>query len=232
MGMFDLSATTGVKESGKVLQPGIYNAKFVSVELSELNSQKTGQNYKTMKLTLDVDGYGEFTHNFFEPTNAERTANTFGENPSQVEHFMVAVRQILDAVDPKIGEAIDTDTVTVAGKHIDLKKLNFDQLVKLVGKLTENCKGTEVEIKLVPQSNGFAAIPGFPAKINRTGALGIATRFIGHDLVMNQSEQKKIEAAKNAQPTNMAQTATGSVEGLAEALGINDSEEGSNDLPF
>ena len=120
MGMFDLSATTGVKESGKVLQPGIYNAKFVSVELSDLNSQKTGQNYKTMKLTLDVDGFGEFTHNFFEPTSAERTANTYGENPSPVEHFMVSVRQIVDALDPSIGEAIDTDTVTVNGKHIDL----------------------------------------------------------------------------------------------------------------
>ena len=231
MGMFDLSATTGVKESGKVLQPGIYNAKFVSVELSDLNSQKTGQNYKTMKLTLDVDGFGEFTHNFFEPTSAERTANTYGENPSPVEHFMVSVRQIVDALDPSIGEAIDTDTVTVNGKHIDLKKLNFDQLVKLVAKLTENCAGKEVEIKLVPQSNGFAAIPGFPAKISRTGALGIATRFIGHDLVMNQSEQKKIDAAKNATPTNMTQTTSGSVEGLADALGIN-TAEGDGDLPF
>jgi hypothetical protein len=59
MGMFDLSVTTGVKESGKFLQPGIYNAKFVSVELSSVTSQKDGQVYKTMKLTLDVDGYGE-----------------------------------------------------------------------------------------------------------------------------------------------------------------------------
>ena len=96
--MFDLSATTGVKESGKVLQPGIYNAKFGSVELSNLNSQKTGQDYKTMKLTLDIEGYGEFTHNFFEPTSAERGASQFGENPSQVEHFLIAVRQIVDAL--------------------------------------------------------------------------------------------------------------------------------------
>ena len=75
MGMFDLSATTGVKESGKFLQPGIYNAKFVSVELSDIHSQNKNQDYKTMKLTLDIDGYGEFTHNFFEPTSNERSAN-------------------------------------------------------------------------------------------------------------------------------------------------------------
>lgn len=233
MGMFDLSATTGVKESGKFLQPGIYNAKFISVELSDLHSQNKNQDYKTMKLTLDIDGYGEFTHNFFEPTSAERSANTYGENPSQVEHFLIAVRQIVDALNPKIGEDMDNDNITVNGKHVKKDGLSFDQLVKLIGILTKPYEGTEVEIKLVPQSNGFAAIPGFPAKINRNGALGISTRFIGHGLVMNQSEQKKIDAAKNAQPTNMAQTTSGSVEGLAESLGIDTTAaEDSTDLPF
>ena len=125
---------------------------------------------------------------------------------------------------------IDNDDVKVNGKKVNLKNLNFDQLVKLIGILTKPYAGTEIEVKLVPQSNGFAAIPGFPAKISRTGALSIATRFIGHDLVMNQSEQKKIDAAKNAQPTNMAQTGTGSTEGLAENLGIDTTD--TTDLPF
>ena len=231
MGMFNLGATTGVKESGKFLQAGIYNAKFISVEPSTVTSQKDGQEYKTMKLTLDIDGYGEFSHNFFEPKSDERTDGTFGQNPSPVEHFMISVRQIVDALDPKIGENIDNDTVTVNGKHVSLDSLNFDQLVKLIGILTKPCAGTEVEVKLVPQSNGFAAIPGFPAKIARTGALSIATRFIGHNLVFNQSEQKKVDAAKNAKPTNMAQTTTGDVEGLAEALGVTDTND-TTDLPF
>jgi hypothetical protein len=143
---------------------------------------------------------------------------------------MVAVRQICDALSPEIGEMIDNDDVKVNNKKVNLKNLNFDQLVKLIGILTKPYAGTEIEVKLVPQSNGFAAIPGFPAKISRTGALSIATRFIGHDLVMNQSEQKKIDAAKNAQPTNMTQTGTGSVEGLAENLGIDTTD--STDLPF
>ena len=43
--------------------------------------------------------------------------------------------------------------------------------------------------------------------------------------------RKKIDAAKNAQPTNMAQTTTGSVEGLADALGIETTDD-STDLPF
>ena len=81
----------------------------------------------------------------------------------------------------------------------------------------------------------FRRIPGFPARITKTGALGIATRFIGHDLVLNQSEQKKIDAANDAKPTNMKQVETGSIEGLAEALGIeNNTEEtdAESDLPF
>lgn len=230
MGMFDLSVTTGVKESGKFLQPGIYNAKFISVELGNITSQKDGQSYNTMKLNLDIDGYGEFSHNFFEPKDANRTEGTFGQNPSPVEHFMVSVRQIVDALDPKIGEDMDNDTITVNGKHVKKNGLSFEQLVKLIGVLTKSYAGTELEIKLIPQSNGFAAIPGFPAKIARNGALSIATRFIGHDLVFNQSEQKKVDAAKNARPTNMSQTTSGSVEGLADALGINTDD--NTDLPF
>ena len=83
-------------------------------------------------------------------------------------------------------------------------------------------------MELVPQSNGFAAMPGFPAKINRVGALGIATRIIGHNLVMSQSEQRKIDAANNARPTNMASNDT-SLDGLGDALGLTDEK---SDLPF
>lgn len=143
---------------------------------------------------------------------------------------MISIRQIVDALDSSIGEAIDNDTITIKGKHVSKNNLSFDQLVKVIGILCEPFKGTELEVKLVPQTNGFADIPGFPAKISRTGVLSIATRFIGHDLVFNQSEQKKIDAAKNAQPTNMAQTTNGGVEGLADALGIPTNEV--DDLPF
>lgn len=232
MGMFDLTATAGVKEAGKVLSAGIHNAKFEGISFNQITSQNNGNTYNTMQLKLDVEGYGEFTHNFFEPTSAERTQSQFGENPSQVEHFMVAIRQIVDALDPEIGKAIDTDNVTVKGKHVNIKNLDFKQLVTLIGILTESHKGDELEVKLVPQNNGFNSIPGFPARISKTGQLGIATRFIGHDLVLNQSEQRKIDAANNAQPTNMRQQSTGNVDGLAEALGIETTDSDTNDLPF
>lgn len=232
MGMFDLGATAGVKEAGKVLSAGIHNAKFLGVKYNSIVSQNNGNTYNTMQLLLDVDGYGEFSQNFFEPTSGDRTQGTYGENPSPAEHFLVSVRQILDALDLEIGKKIDEDKIEVKGKHVNLKNLDFKQLVTLVGLLAEPYVGKEVEIKLIPQSNGFNAIPGFPARITKKGDLGIATRFIGHDLVLNQAEQRKIDAA-NSQPTNMRQQTTGSVEGLAESLGIDMGEGASeSDLPF
>lgn len=147
---------------------------------------------------------------------------------------MISVRQIMDALDPGIGEAIDNKNVIIAGKKIDVENLTFDQLVKMTAYLTKAFAGTELEIKLLPQTNGFSDIPGFPAKVNRKDStkLDIATRFIGHNLVLNQSEQKKVDAAKNAQPTNMAQTTSGNVAGLASALGIDINEDKDSDLPF
>ena len=234
MGMFNMSATTGAKEGGRFLQPGIHKAKFVSVELGNIHSQNKNEDFKTMKLTLDIENYGEWDCNFFEPTSTERSASQFGETPSSVEHFMISVRQILDALDPTIGEDIDNKNVVIAGKKIDVENLTFDQLVKMTAYLTKGFAGTELEVKLIPQTNGFADIPRFPAKVNRKDPtkLDIATRFIGHNLVLNQSEQKKVDAAKNAQPTNMAQTTSGNVAGLADELGINLDNNKDADLPF
>ena len=238
MGMFDLTATAGVKEAGNVLSAGIHNAKFNGVKLNSITSQNTGQTYTTMQVLFDVENYGEFSHNFFEPTNNERTQSQFGENPSQVEHFMVAIRQILDALDPEIGKKIDVDDLHVKDKNgndkkVNIKNLDFTQLVNLVDYLTKPYIGVDVEIKLVPQNNGFNDLPGFPARISKTGALGIATRFIGTNLVLNQSEQKKIDAAKNATPTNMQQKSSADVTELADSLGIdlNDTKD-DGDLPF
>lgn len=215
-----MSATTGVKESGKVLTPGIHTAKFNGLVLDTITSQKDGSTYKVMGLNLDVDGYGEFTRNFFEPRSNERVESQFGPTPSPVEHFMVALRQIFDALDSKIGEGIDNGTVKITG--------DFNTVVKTAMKLTAPFIGTEVEVKVIPQSNGFSDIPSFPARINRAGALGIATRFIGHNLTLSQSEQRKIDQANNARPTNMSNSNT-SIDGLSDALGISADDD---DLPL
>lgn len=217
---FNLNATTGAKEAGSVLSAGIHNATFKGISKDSING-KDGNVYDVMTLTLDVEGYGEFKHNFFEPTSSERTTSQFGENPSQIEHFLIAVRQIVDALDPKIGAGIDDGSITISG--------TFSQVVNKIKTLTAPYVGNSVQIKLLPGKNGFAALPGFPARITKTGVLGIATRFIAKEnLVLTDYEKKKIDAARNATPTNMAaNSATDLLDGMKSQM-----DDDLDDLPF
>lgn len=218
---FNLNATTGAKEAGSVLSAGIHNATFKGISKDSING-KDGNVYDVMTLTLDVEGYGEFKHNFFEPTSSERTTSQFGENPSQIEHFLIAVRQIVDALDPKIGAGIDDGSITISG--------TFSQVVNKIKTLTTPYVGNSVQIKLLPGKNGFAALPGFPARITKTGVLGIATRFIAKEnLVLTDYEKKKIDAARNATPTNMAANSAANdlLDGMKSQM-----DDDLDDLPF
>ena len=218
---FNLSATTGAKEAGSVLSAGIHNATFKGISKDSING-KDGNVYDVMTLTLDVEGYGEFKHNFFEPTSSDRTTSQFGENPSQIEHFLIAVRQIVDALDPKIGAGIDDGSITISG--------TFSQVVNKIKTLTAPYVGNSVQIKLLPGKNGFAALPGFPARITKTGVLGIATRFIAKEnLVLTDYEKKKIDAARNATPTNMA--ANSATNDLLDGM-KSQMDDDLDDLPF
>lgn len=223
---FNISTTANAVESGsKFLSAGIHKCTFQGLTKDVLNSQN-GQSYNVMSLNLEIEDYGAFTHNFFEPTNDQRTQSIYGENPSQVEHFMIAVREILEACDSKFKEQIDNGTIKIAG--------TFDQVVKILQKLTAPYIGKEMDVKLVPSGkNNYNQIPGFPAKITRNGALGIATRFIGEPgkVVLTPSETKKIEAAKNAKPTDMASKKTGSE--LLEGISVDAKDDDAvDDLPF
>ena len=218
---FNLNATTGAKEAGSVLSAGIHNATFKGISKDSING-RDGNVYDVMTLTLDVEGYGEFKHNFFEPTSGDRTTSQFGENPSQIEHFLIAVRQIVDALDPKIGAGIDDGSITISG--------TFSQVVNKIKTLTTPYVGNSVQIKLLPGKNGFAALPGFPARITKTGVLGIATRFIAKEnLVLTDYEKKKIDAARNATPTNMAANSAANdlLDGMKSQM-----DDDLDDLPF
>ena len=218
---FNLNATTGAKEAGSVLSAGIHNATFKGISKDSING-KDGNVYDVMILTLDVEGYGEFKHNFFEPTSSDRTTSQFGENPSQIEHFLIAVRQIVDALDPKIGAGIDDGSITISG--------TVSQVVNKIKTLTAPYVGNSVQIKLLPGKNGFAALPGFPARITKTGVLGIATRFIAKEnLVLTDYEKKKIDAARNATPTNMAANSAANdlLDGMKSQM-----DDDLDDLPF
>lgn len=219
-----MSQTTGAVESkGGALTAGIHKATFKGIKKDTLTSQN-GDVFNVMTLMLNIEGYGEFKHNFFEPKSNERKESQWGLNASQLDHFMISVRQIIDALDPEIGKKIDSGELKLGG--------TFAQLVNGVANELSAFIDAEVEIKLIP-NNGFNSIPGFPAKINKNGTLGIATRFIGHDLVLTTREQKLIDDVQKAKPTNMAAVKNNNadlLDSLAEDLGVDSDDD--TDLPF
>lgn len=221
---YDFSGAMKAKEGGKVLTPGIKNAEFKGVEFNSITSQSKGDTYNTLSLKLDVEGYGEYVQNFFEPQSDERTEGQWGTNASQLDHFLITVREILEAINPQIITDIDNGTIKLTG--------TFKQIVQKVAELTASGIGTEVQVKFIPQSNGYVSMPSYPARITKNGDLGISTRIIGHDLTLTSQEQKKIDAAKNAKPTNMA--AKPSVNNILSGMSsdLNTSEEDESDLPF
>lgn len=221
---FNLNSTANAKETGKILLPGIHKATFQGVSAGKITT-KDGANLNTMVLKLDVKDYGEFTHNFFEPTSAERKELQWGLSASQADHFLISVRQIIEAVNPEFIANVDNGTVTIGG--------SFANIVKQVSDCTKDYIGVEVDVKIIPQNNGFSGIPSFPARITKNGSLGISTRFIGHDLTFSASELKKIDAFKDAKPTNMVPNNKSGEDMLADMQAAVDSEpDKKDDLPF
>ena len=216
---FDISSAIKAKESGSVLTPGIKDATFMGIEFEAGTSQSTGDPYKALVLKLDIDGHGEFTQKFFEPKDDERKEMQWGPSASPLDHFLITIREILEAVDPQILKDIDNGDKSLSG--------NFKQIVDSMKKFTADKAGkVKVQIKLLPQRDArFVSMPSFPARITRNGDLGIATRIIGHDLTLTASELKRIEAASTAEPTNMANN------DLVNAMS-SDLDSKDSDLPF
>lgn len=217
---FDFSDAAKAKESGNRIEPGIKNATFEGVDFNTITSQKTGDVFKVMSLKLNIEGHGEFVQNFFEPQSDERTEMTWGTSASQLDHFKISVMEILEAISPEIVEKINSNELTMSG--------SFKQIVDFVKAKTADKIGMSVQVKLIPQNNGFVSIPSYPARITRNGELGIATRFIGQNLTLSSSELKKIEAAKEAKPTNMATK----VDVKDTLSGMKDDLNDDSDLPF
>lgn len=217
-----MGAAANLKESGKFLSYGIKDVTFKGIEKRTVGKEG-GQQWTTLAVLYDVDGYGEYIQNLFEPQSTERTEGLNGrENPSPVEHFIVSLRQIFDAVAPQVSRDMDAGTVQIGGK--------FEDIIKQATKLTANSIGTKTQLKFLPGRNGFAQIPAFPARIDTSGNLMHGTRFIGADLTISAYEKTSIDkanATRQAGPTNMRanESKNDTMSGMA-----NDIDD--DDLPF
>ena len=224
-GMFNMSITQGVKEGGKFLQAGIHDATFKGIEKQSFDG-KDGVTYTTLAIIFDVDGFGELSHRLFEPTSNERSEGMYGLNPSQLEQFMLTNRHLLDTANPTISKGIDEGTITIDAP-------SFDAFIKKMQEFTKDFIGKKTQIKLLPQKSGFNQLPGFPARINKQGALYLSTRFIGDDLTLTSAEIVAIDKVKNAKPTNMKNNSakTGADTDINDMMGDFDGSD-ADDLPF
>lgn len=218
---FSFETVKNVVKPGNALTPGIHDCIFKGVSANTINS-KNGQTYNVMTLTVDIAGYGEFTHKFFEPTSNERTESQFGPNPSQVEVLMACIRVIMEALDPTYGPKIDSG-------ELQFSAPTFAKLIAAVKKVTDQYIGKETKIKLVPQNNGFVDLPAFPVRITKSGKLGI-NYFLGEELTLTSNEVRAIENAKNARPTNMADRTTKN--DLLDDMKADLENDDDDDLPF
>ena len=225
---FDLGSAMKAKESsGKRLNPGINKAKYVGVDYDSI---KIGSDERdAMIVTFDIEGYGEYKQNILFPREKggnTRSQNGFGgENPSEMEQFMIKLTQLISALSPELGTKVESEGLKLSGS-------SYKQIVKNFDKLISDFEGTEIEIKLIPNSKGWPQFPDYPARINRNGELAIATRIYGHDLTLSERELKQIEAAKNAKPTDMSKNSSTSslLNDMSSELGeVSDDED---DLPF
>lgn len=227
---FNFGATKGASEAPKTLTAGIHNAKFIGVKKNTITT-KAGDDLDTMEITFDVENYGTYTQNFFAPGNDGREKNQWGGyNACSMDHFLVIVRQLLDALDPEFGKEIDAGNSPIEGD-------TFTKVVNSLKKITAPYSGKNIKIKLLPQTNGYASIPAYPARVRTTKTgdvvgLGFATTiFAAEELTLLAKEVAKIEAAKNAKPTNMSATAKNDL--LADmAADLDEDKDDSDDLPF
>lgn len=220
---FNFDEALKAKETGKFLSFGIKNATFKGVAYGQQTTQ-SGEDLAYMALKFDIDDYGDYEAKIFEPRSNERQEMSWGLTPSPLDHFLIVVREVLEAVAPNELDELNSGKKKLSG--------SFKQVVTMVASMTTPGIGTKTQIKLIPNNKGYANLPAFPARLTKDGQLGISTRIIGKDLTLTARELKQIETAQAAKPTQMStSTTTDTVNSMLDDLNGSDSSSDS-DLPF
>ncbi len=192
--MFNLNETKG--SIGKQLSAGIKNAKFMGVEKGVLERKDGTGSMNIMIVTFNIEGFGDYKWNLFEPTDNKRKSNQFGgENPSQVEQFIISCRHLIDVCNPEVGEAIERGDSTL---HAN----SFKEFVDKMKEATSPYIGKSLQVKLLPNGD-YVNIPSYPCSINREGGTYLSTRFLGTSLTLTPKELERINNINNAKPTPM-----------------------------
>ena len=219
MSMFNMGGVATAKVvSNNYLKAGIHDVIFKGIDKA--------QNLNALELQFEaVDGSGVHNERIFEPASAERTESQYGANPSQAEQFMCKIKQIIDALDPELGEKIEKDGNKFAAP-------DFDGFIMLLKRYLDKRVGTQTQIKLIPTKGSYVGFPAYVAALSRDGAIYMTTKVIGENLTLSTKETNAIENAKNAKPTDM-RSRDNELDDLNDDFSIgNKKDDIDDDLPF
>lgn len=221
MSMFDFSVAKNANQvTSTFLRGGIHNVTYKGIEW--VASQSEGNSDAFVLLFETKDGI-QHRETIFDPSNisncTQRATTQYGENPSEMENFMVKITQIINALNPEIGAKI------AAGEKIEIS--SFKALAKYLKENLASSVGKETQIKLIPYK-GFANMPKYVASVGKDGVVRSKTKVIGEDLTLTAREKTDIENANSAQPTNMKERDK-DLDDLKETFNVKGSED---DLPF
>ena len=145
MSMFDFSVAKNANQvTSTFLRGGIHNVTYKGIEW--VASQSEGNSDAFVLLFETKDGI-QHRETIFDPSNisncTQRATTQYGENPSEMENFMVKITQIINALNPELGAKI------AAGEKIEVSC--FKALAKYLKENLASSVGKETQIKLIPR---------------------------------------------------------------------------------
>lgn len=199
---FNFNETAGISQSNvrKQLEGNkIHDVKFDGVEARDIQGvQDPSKTFKVLDIKFsNPEGY--FTHTVWEPTDKdyEDRIGPFGAQPSNVKTMMMLFKHLIDAVNPKLSEKVDSGEVKLGTKSSGHE--GWLELRELMIKATDPGKGCDTKIKLINNNKGEAIFPYF-ANYNKEGKLYMSTNFIGSNIFFTNKELNKIKKSETAKP--------------------------------
>lgn len=218
MAKFNLTSTNTTAVTR--LQPWTINEVVLKGVELKTGTSKEGNNWKAIQFKFAGNG-GIFEPMIFCPKEDGGDVRPSGESngrrwemPSALEQLQFTIAHIVGTLVPSNFEKLQKISLELPAE--------FDKLVDTVKKALAPAFNKSTNIKLIGDNRGYAAIPNF-ININKdSGEAYISNNWIGDNLAFSAYEIKKMEAAKNAKPTEVSEAPADDI----------DSSDDNNDLDF
>lgn len=205
---FGISKESAVKTVRPQLKPwNIYDVKFLGCEVREFPGKKDPNvTYKVLDIKFEnEEGYFTVTKFFPKPGDDQRrkVKNSNGgerEMASNFEELMNIVKQTVEVLTPEGFKTLS---------ELSPKFKSFDDVTKVMIKVTDKVKGCETKIKLVGRNRDnrvVAEIPNITSVFD--GVATITDNYIGSKLFFSNWEEGQRNAYLNSKPTEMKATKT------------------------